>query len=106
MIITNSLVPVVDSQGLKEVNFVMMLTDDTLQDEHEVACTKAEVYENHLPDRVSHVIFCTDRASCFQSLYHQAIQPHWLTWTGIEEIVFKLLQPAMGNQHMMACLGE
>jgi hypothetical protein len=41
MITTNSLDEDDKAKGIKSVSFVMMVTDDALQDEHEVACAKS-----------------------------------------------------------------
>ena len=87
MIISNSTDPAVREKGLKEVQFIMMFTDDTKQDDHSVACAKAEIYQHHLPQHVSKVIFRADGAGCFKSSYHRGIQAHWGTWTGIERLL-------------------
>ena len=52
MITTNPTDPADKEKGLKDVSFVMVVTDDVLQDEHEVACAKAQMYNNHLPGHI------------------------------------------------------
>jgi hypothetical protein len=44
MITVNPKDPDEKAKGMKDVCFVMMVTDDALQDEHEVACAKAVLH--------------------------------------------------------------
>jgi hypothetical protein len=50
MITTNPTGPVEKEKGIKEVSFVMLVSDDVLQDEHKVACTKKMLCNNYLPE--------------------------------------------------------
>ena len=74
MIISNAVDDAtVQEKGIKEVQFAMMFTDDTKQDDQAVASAKREIYSNHLPDHVDRVIFCADGASCFKSAFHRGL---------------------------------
>ena len=99
MIMTNLTNISVQEKGLKDVQFVMMLSIDTKQDDHAcaVACAKAKIYGIHLPTQVNKVIFRSDGAGCFKSIFHRAMQPHWKTWTGIEEMVFRVTPAGDGK---------
>jgi hypothetical protein len=62
--------------GLKDVRFIMMITDDTLQDEWPVMCaSKQEIYSNHLPEFILKVKFQSDGAGCFSSMLDRIAQP-------------------------------
>jgi hypothetical protein len=89
MIVTNSEDPELRAKGSKDVTFVMMVTNDSTQDDWGVACGKSYIYQNHLPDRIKKAIFVADGAGCFKSKLHRAIQGFWKTWTGIEEIKYR-----------------
>lgn len=64
MIVTNS---ITDGDETKDMCFVMCLTDDTTQDEWEVLCAKAMIYDKFLPEHISKVKWRSDGASCFNS---------------------------------------
>ena len=68
MVITNSTDPEDKQKGIKDVKFIMMVTDDSLQDEWSVMCAKAEIYRNHLPASIENVWFQSDGAGCFSSM--------------------------------------
>lgn len=97
MIISNPEDAEARQNGVKEVKFVMMFTDDSLQDEVAIASAKTEIYCNHLPEGIEKVHFHSDGAGAFKSVYHLAIQPMWYIWTGIEESV-KRVTPAGGGK--------
>jgi hypothetical protein len=44
------------AKGVKEVTFVMMITDNCLQDNWEVACMKSVLYKEYLPRHISKVL--------------------------------------------------
>jgi hypothetical protein len=75
MITTNATDEESKAKGLKEVTFVMMVTDDCLQDDWEVACAKSIVYKEYLPKRTKKVHFVSDGAGCFKSQLQRALQP-------------------------------
>ena len=75
---------------LKDVRFVMMINEDTLQDEWSVMCAKQEIYSNHLPEFISKVKFQSDGAGCFSSMLNRIAQPLWGAWTGIEKVEFRI----------------
>ena len=58
------------AKGIKEVTFVMMITDDCLQDDWEVACVKNVVYKEYLLKHVKKAHFVSDGAGCFKSMMH------------------------------------
>ena len=66
MIVTNT--PGVES--LKDVKYVMILTDDSLQDDHAVVAAKAIIYTSCLPDNVKFVKFSSDGAGNYKSKLH------------------------------------
>jgi len=70
----------------KIVKFLLLLTDDTLQDAEQVACAKQYVYSNELPPWVNRVRFRSDGAGCYKSQIHRVLQPYWTSWTGITEV--------------------
>ena len=106
MLMWNSLDPSERAEGIKEVRFVMMFTDDGLQDEWAVACAKREIYENHLPDHIKNAIFVADGASCFNSKLHRAIQILWESWTGITETVFRITVAGGGKSALDGMFGR
>jgi hypothetical protein len=75
MITTNLLDKADKLQGVKDVQFVFMVTDNSLTDAWEVTCAKGMVYEEFLPDHVKKVRFWTDGAGCFQCKTHHVFQP-------------------------------
>jgi hypothetical protein len=60
MITANPTDPVEKVKGLKELLFVMIFSDDVLQDDHEVACKKKMQYNNYLREHVKKVHFILD----------------------------------------------
>jgi hypothetical protein len=60
--------------GLKDVRFVMMITDDTLQDDWSAMCTKHEIYSNHLPE--------SQVSIRWRGLLQQYAQPHCSSFLG------------------------
>jgi hypothetical protein len=97
MILYNSTDPKLREQNKKEAEYVMLFTDDSLQDETEVMCGKAYVYANLLRDHISKVIFRADGAGCFSSKLNRVAQPFWQSWVGVTEIVNRL-SPAGGGK--------
>jgi hypothetical protein len=90
MVITNSKDDGERIKGMKDVKFVFMVSDDTLQDEWEVMCGKAYIYSNHLPKEIKNVWFQADGAGCFSSQLNRIVQPFWKWWTGISEQRYRL----------------
>ena len=90
MIVTNSMDEEDREKGMKDVRFVFMVSDDTIQDEWEVMCAKADIYANHLDQRISKVWFQADGAGCFSSQLNRVAQPLWSWWTGIVEKRYKI----------------
>jgi hypothetical protein len=74
----------------------MAITDDTLQDEMEVLCGKAHVYQNHMPEHVTESQYCSDGAACFSSKLNHIVQPLWKAWARIEEVECRIT-PAGGG---------
>jgi hypothetical protein len=97
MITTNATDEESKAKGLKEVTFVMMVTDDCLQDDWEVACAKSIVYKEYLPERTKKVHFVSDGAGCFKSQLQRGLQPFWKIWTGVDEIVYRLTPAGDGK---------
>ena len=107
MVITNSEDAEVRANGIKEVKFIMMFSDDAKQDELSIASAKYEVYTKHLPPEVSKVRFHSDGAGAFQSAYHKAVQPMWLFWTGgIEEEVNRVTPAGGGKSALDGMFGR
>jgi hypothetical protein len=106
MITTNSSDEADKAKGIKNVSFVMMVTDDCLQDEHEVACAKKTIYEKYLPPHVKKVCFTADGAGCFKSQYHRAFQPFWKVWTGKDEISYRITPAGDGKSALDGMFGR
>lgn len=106
MITTNSTDEGDKEKGVKKISFVMMVTDDCLQDEHEVACAKNTVYKKYLPDHVTKVRFTSDGAGCFKSQFHRAFQPFWKVWTGIDEISYRITPAGDGKSCLDGMFGR
>jgi hypothetical protein len=87
MITTNSTNEETKAKELKEVTFVMMVTNDCLQDDWDMACANIVVHMECLPKHIKKVHFVLDGAGCFKSQLHLALQPFWILWTGVDEIV-------------------
>ena len=94
------------AKGLKEVTFVMMVTDDCLQDDWEVACAKSIVYKEYLSKRTKKVHFVSDGAGCFKSQLERALQPFWKIWTGVDEIVYRLTPAGDGKSALDGMFGR
>jgi hypothetical protein len=106
MITTNSPDKADKLQGVKDVQFVFMVTDDSLTDAWEVACAKAMVYEEFLPDHVKKVRFWTDGAGCFKSKTHRVFQPFWKHWTGVDEIELRITPAGNGKSQLDGSFGR
>jgi hypothetical protein len=106
MITTNATDEESKAKGLKEVTFVMMVTDDCLQDDWEVACAKSIVYKEYLPERTKKVQFVSDGAGCFKSQLQRALQPFWKIWTGVDEIVYRLTPAGDGKSALDGMFGR
>jgi hypothetical protein len=100
MITTNSLVEADNLRGVKDVQFIFMVTDDSLTDAWEVACAKTAVYEEFLPDHVKKVRFWSDGAGCFKSKTHRVFQPFWKHWTGVDEIELQITPAGNGKSQL------
>jgi hypothetical protein len=106
MITTNSLDEADKLQGVKDVQFIFMVTDDSLTDAWEVACAKATVYEEFLPDHVEKVRFWSDGAGCFKSKTHRVFQPFWKHWVGVEEIELRITPAGNGKSQLDGSFGR
>lgn len=106
MIVTNPKDIEAKAKGVKDVTFVMMVTNDGTQDDWAVACGKAYIYQNHLPDYIKKVIFIADGAGCFKSKLHRAIQGFWKVWTGIEEKKYRLTPAGDGKTCLDGMFGR
>jgi hypothetical protein len=106
MIVTNSADPEMKADGIKDVTFVMMVTNDSCQDDWAVACGKSYIYQNHLPAHIKKVIFIADGAGCFKSKLHRAIQGFWKVWTGIEEIKYRNTPAGDGKTNLDGMFGR
>jgi hypothetical protein len=106
MIATNSTDPEAKAQGIKDVTFVMMLTDDSLQDEWAVTCAKAYVYQYELPAHITKAHFVSDGAGCFKSKLHRCLQPFWKHWTGIDEISLRVTPAGDGKSSLDGMFGR
>jgi hypothetical protein len=90
MIVTNSTDEEDQKNGVKDVRFVFMVSDDSVQDEWEVMCAKSDIYTKHLPKHIEKVWFQSDGAGCFSSQLNRIVQPLWSWWTGIVEERYRL----------------
>jgi len=106
MIVTNPKDLETKAKGVKEVSFVMMVTNDGIQDDWAVACAKSYIYKNCLPDHVKKSNFVADGAGCFKSKLHRAIQPLWKSWTGIEEELLRLTPAGDGKTNLDGMFGR
>ena len=106
MITTNATDEESKAKGLKEVTFVMMVTDDCLQDDWEVACAKSIVYKEYLSEHTKKVHFVSDGAGCFKSQLQRALQPFWKIWTGVDEIVYRLTPAGDGKSVVDGMFGR
>jgi hypothetical protein len=77
MIISNSKVEEERLKGIKDVKFIFLVTDDTLQNEWRVMCAKSEIYSKHIPKECPYVWFQSDGAGCFSSQLNRVVQPLW-----------------------------
>jgi hypothetical protein len=100
MVIVNSTDPADRQKGIKDVKFIMMVTDDSLQDEWSVMCAKAEIYRNHLPSFIEKVWFQSDGAGCFSSMMNRVVQPYWQTWVGVTEKRFRISPRGGGKSQL------
>jgi hypothetical protein len=106
MITTNALDEADKLQGVKDVEFVFMVTDDCLTDAWEVACAKTTLYEEFLPDHVKRVRFWSDGAGCFKSKTHRVFQPFWKHWTGVDEIELRITPAGNGKSQLDGRFGR
>ena len=106
MIITNPLDADLNAKGMKDVTFAMMVTNDGRQDAWAVQCAKSYIYETMLPKRIKKAIFVADGAGCFKNILHRASQGFWQTWTGIEEIIFRLTPAGDGKSCLDGMFGR
>jgi hypothetical protein len=106
MITTNALNKADKLQGVKDVQFVFMVTDDCLTDAWEVACAKTTLYEEFLPDHVTRVRFWSDGAGCFKSKTHRVFQPFWKHWTGVDEIELRITPAGNGKSQLDGRFGR
>jgi hypothetical protein len=93
-------------KGLKDCFFVMLITDDTLQDDWEVAVGTNIVYRDYLPRRIKKVLFVSDGAGCFRSMMQRSIQPFWKVWRGIEEISYRITLAGDGKSALDGMFGR
>ena len=106
MITRNSSDPDDRAKGIKDVRFVMMTTDDTLQDEAQVISAKAELYRHHLPEGIKKVHFTADGAGCFRSRLHRAVQPFWTAWAGVPELSYRITPAGDGKSALDGMFGR
>eukprot|EP00980_Cylindrotheca_fusiformis_P025942 scaffold14950_cov156-Cylindrotheca_fusiformis.AAC.1 len=106
MIVTNPADQALKTKGIKDVKFVMMVTDDSRQDDWAVACGKSYIYQNHLPAAIEKVIFVADGAGCFKSKLHRAIQGFWSKWTGVTEVKFRITPAGDGKTCLDGMFGR
>ena len=97
MIVTNPKDEESKAKKMKDVTFVILVTNDGMQDDWTVACAKSYIYKECLLDNIKKVIFVADDAGCFKSKFNRAIQGMWKIWTGIDEIKYRLT-PAGGGK--------
>jgi hypothetical protein len=106
MIATNPIDEESKVKGIKDVTFVMMVTDDCLQDDWEVACAKSVVYKDYLPAHVKRAHFVSDGAGCFKSSLHRALQPFWKVWTGVDEVTYRITPAGNGKSALDGMFGR
>jgi hypothetical protein len=106
MIATNAEDEADRAKGVKDVKFVMMFTDDGLQDDWQIACAKHTIYSEHLPSHIKKVLFTSDGAGCFKSKLHRAIQPFWKYWTGVNEIELRITPAGDGKSCLDGMFGR
>jgi hypothetical protein len=106
MIATNAEDEADRAKGVKDVKFVMMFTDDGLQDDWQIACAKHTIYTDHLPSHIKKVLFTSDGAGCFKSKLHRAIQPFWKHWTGVDEIELRITPAGDGKSCLDGMFGR
>jgi hypothetical protein len=84
MLIRNSEDADARAKGLKDVRFVFLVTDDGAQDEWEVICAKAFVFQHYV--QTPKVLSQSDGAGCFSSKLNRIVTPFWEAWTGVVEL--------------------
>ena len=84
----------------------MMMTDNSLQDDHAVAAAKVIVYKECLPDHIKRVFFSSDGAGNYKSKLHQAYQPFCLHWTGVEEVSLRITPAGDGKSVLDGMFGR
>jgi hypothetical protein len=84
----------------------MLITDDTLQDDWEVACGKSVVYRQYLPKQIKKAIFVADGAGCFRSALQRALQAFWKIWMGIYEITYRITLAGDGKSALDGMFGR
>jgi hypothetical protein len=73
MLIMNSSNPEAREKGLKDVRMIILVTNDSLQREHAIACTKHFIYTNHV--KTPKVKYQSDGAGFFSSKLNRILQP-------------------------------
>jgi hypothetical protein len=104
MLISNSPDPEAREKGLKDVKMVMLVTNDSLQCEHAVACSKHFVYTNHV--KTPKVKYQSDGAGCFSSKLNRILQPFWQDWTGVQEVEFRISVRGGGKTALDGAFGK
>ena len=114
IIVTNPKDEESKAKQMKDVTFVMLVTNDGMQDDRAVACAKSYIYKECLSyiyreclsDNIKKVIFVTDGAGYFKSKLHRAIQGMWKIWTGIDEIKYQLTPAGSGKTCLDGMFGR
>ena len=64
------------------------------------------MYKDYLPAHVKKVHFVSDSAGCFKSLLHQALQPFWKIWTGVDEVTYRITPAGTGKSALDGMFGR
>jgi hypothetical protein len=65
------------------------------------------VYKEYLPKHITKkVLFVSDGAGCFKSQLHRALQPFWILWTGVDEIVCRITPAGDGKSALDVMFGR
>jgi hypothetical protein len=97
MIVTNSSDLEARAKGVKDVKFVMLLSDDTLQDDDAVICAKHLILNECLPEGTIKYRCCSDGAGNYKSKLQGALQPLWKHWTGVDKVSLRLAPAGDGK---------
>jgi hypothetical protein len=106
MVTTNATDPIAKEKGQKDIMFAMMVTDDVVQDKHEVACAKAVVYKRYFPEHVAKIRFFFDGAGCFKSQLNRALQPLWKVWVKKTEVSYRIMPAGDGKSCLDGMFGR